>query len=43
VVESMKMQMKLTAPQAAVVEVVHDLPGQDVGQGDRLVTLRPSK
>jgi 3-methylcrotonyl-CoA carboxylase alpha subunit len=41
VVESMKMQMKLTCPQAGVVEAVHALAGQDVGQGDRLVTIQP--
>jgi biotin carboxyl carrier protein len=40
VVESMKMQMKLTSPQAGVVEAVHVLPGQDVGQGDKLITIR---
>ncbi len=40
VVESMKMQMRLTSPQNGVVEAVHRLPGQDVGQGDSLVTLR---
>ena len=40
VVESMKMQMRLTSPQCGVVEMVHGLPGQDVGQGDKLVTLR---
>jgi biotin carboxyl carrier protein len=40
VVESMKMQMKVTSPQPGVVEMVHGLPGQDVAQGDKLVTLR---
>ena len=40
VVESMKMQMRLTSPQRGVVETVHELPGQDVCQGDKLVTLR---
>lgn len=40
VVESMKMQMELKAPQAGIVEVVHESPGQDVSQGQELVTLR---
>ena len=40
VVESMKMQMRVTSPQSAIVETVHRLPGRDVGQGDKLVTLR---
>jgi biotin carboxyl carrier protein len=40
VVESMKMQMKVTSPQPGVVEAVHGLPGQDVAQGEKLVTLR---
>jgi biotin carboxyl carrier protein len=40
VVESMKMQMRLPSPRCGVVEMVHGLPGQDVGQGDKLVTLR---
>ena len=40
VVESMKMQMRLTSPQRGVVEMVHGVPGQDVSQGDKLVTLR---
>ena len=39
VVESMKMKMNLTSPQSGQVIAVHALPGQDVGQGDRLVTL----
>jgi biotin carboxyl carrier protein len=39
VVESMKMKMNLTSPQPGQVMAVHALPGQDVGQGDKLVTL----
>ena len=40
VIESMKMQMKLTFSQAGVVDATHAAPGQDVHQGDKLVTLR---
>lgn len=40
VVESMKMQMELKAPQAGIVEIVHKSLGQDVSQGQELVTLR---
>jgi biotin carboxyl carrier protein len=40
ILESMKMQMRLTSPEPGVVESVHGLPGQDVGQGEKLVTLR---
>lgn len=40
VVESMKMQMELKAPEAAVVEAVYGLPDQDTAQGEVLVTLR---
>jgi len=41
VVESMKMQMEIKAPQAGVVEAVHGPPGRDVSQGEALVVLRP--
>jgi biotin carboxyl carrier protein len=40
VLESMKMQMELRAPDSAVVEAVHHQPGKDVSQGEALVTLR---
>jgi biotin carboxyl carrier protein len=40
VVESMKMQMELKAPEGGVVEAVHGLAQRDVGQGEALVTLR---
>jgi biotin carboxyl carrier protein len=40
VVESMKMQMELKAPQAGVVETVHGPPERDVSQGQELVRLR---
>jgi biotin carboxyl carrier protein len=40
VVESMKMQMRLRFPQAGVIEAVHAVPGQDVRQGERLVTIQ---
>jgi biotin carboxyl carrier protein len=39
VVESMKMQMELRSARAGTVETVHRLPGQDVGQGEELVTI----
>ncbi len=40
IVESMKMQMELRAPQPATVEVVHGPPGRTVDQGEELVILR---
>ena len=40
VVESMKMQMELRSAKAGIVDTVHRLPGQDVGQGEALVTVR---
>jgi biotin carboxyl carrier protein len=39
VVESMKMQMELRSAKAGIVDTVHRLPGQDVGQGEALVTV----
>lgn len=41
VVESMKMQMELKAPEEGFVEVLHGPPGRDVGQGEDLIILRP--
>ena len=41
IVESMKMQMELKAPEAGVVEKVHGPPGRRVSQGEELVVLRP--
>jgi biotin carboxyl carrier protein len=40
VVESMKMQMELRAPQSGVVEQVNGPAGRKVGQGEDLVVLR---
>jgi biotin carboxyl carrier protein len=39
VVESMKMQMELRSARAGTVDTVHRFPGQDVGQGEELVTI----
>jgi acetyl-CoA carboxylase biotin carboxyl carrier protein len=39
VLESMKMEMPVEAPQAGVVERVHVSEGQAVNEGDTLVTL----
>ncbi len=39
VVESMKMQMQLRAPQAGVVTAHHAHPGADVAQAEPLLTL----
>lgn len=39
VVESMKMQMELRAPQTGVVETVHGPQGRNVDQGEQLVIL----
>jgi len=39
VVESMKMQMELKAPQAGVVAEVYGPAGRDVAQGEALVTI----
>jgi biotin carboxyl carrier protein len=41
IVESMKMQMELKAPEVGVVEEVHGPPGRRVSQGEPLVVLRP--
>ena len=41
IVESMKMQMEIKAPETGVVEDVHGPPGRKVDQGEELVTLRP--
>jgi biotin carboxyl carrier protein len=40
VVESMKMQMELKAPEEGVVEALHGPPGRNVGRGESLVTLQ---
>jgi biotin carboxyl carrier protein len=40
VIESMKMQMELKAPQAGVVEAVHGPPDREVRRGEELVVLR---
>lgn len=40
IVESMKMQMKIRAPQPAIVEVVHGPSRRNVDQGEELVRLR---
>lgn len=42
VVESMKMQMELKAPDAGIVVEVHGQPGRMVRQGEELITLRRS-
>jgi biotin carboxyl carrier protein len=39
VVESMKMQMELRSAGPGIVDRVHRSPGQDVGQGEALVTI----
>ena len=39
VVESMKMQLELRSARAGTVDRVHRSPGQDVGQGEELVTI----
>ena len=41
IVESMKMQMEIKAPEAGVIEEVHGPPGRRVSQGEELVVLRP--
>jgi biotin carboxyl carrier protein len=43
IVESMKMQMKLKAPRASLVQSVHGPPGRTVIQGEELVVLRPTE
>jgi biotin carboxyl carrier protein len=40
IVESMKMQMKIRAPQPGIVEVVHGPSQRNVDQGEELVRLR---
>ncbi|MFC2031160.1 biotin/lipoyl-containing protein [Chloroflexota bacterium] len=40
VIESMKMQMELKAPEAGVVDAVHGPPHRQVRRGDELVILR---
>jgi oxaloacetate decarboxylase alpha subunit len=40
VVESMKMQMELKAPENGVVEAVYGPPGRNVSQGESLVSLQ---
>jgi acetyl-CoA carboxylase biotin carboxyl carrier protein len=39
ILESMKMEMPVEAPQAGQVEKIHVAEGQAVGEGDVLVTL----
>jgi acetyl-CoA carboxylase biotin carboxyl carrier protein len=39
ILESMKMEMPVEAPQAGTVEKVHVAEGQAVSEGDVLVTL----
>jgi acetyl-CoA carboxylase biotin carboxyl carrier protein len=39
ILESMKMEMPVEAPQAGKVEKVHVAEGQAVSEGDALVTL----
>jgi acetyl-CoA carboxylase biotin carboxyl carrier protein len=39
ILESMKMEMPVEAPQAGRVEKIHVAEGQAVGDGDVLVTL----
>jgi acetyl-CoA carboxylase biotin carboxyl carrier protein len=39
ILESMKMEMPVEAPQAGRVEKIHVAEGQAVGEGDVLVTL----
>ena len=39
IVESMKMQMEIKAPQTGTVEEVHGPPGRRVSQGEELVVL----
>jgi biotin carboxyl carrier protein len=39
IMEAMKMQMEIRAPQAGVVRQVHVAPGQDVAGSDLLVTV----
>jgi biotin carboxyl carrier protein len=40
IVESMKMQMELSAPRSGVVDTVHGKPGRDVAQEEALVTVQ---
>jgi acetyl-CoA carboxylase biotin carboxyl carrier protein len=39
IIESMKMEMPVEAPQAGTVEKIHVKEGQAVNEGDALVTL----
>jgi len=39
ILESMKMELPVEAPQAGTVNVVHVVEGQAVSEGDVLVTL----
>jgi urea carboxylase len=43
IVESMKMQMELKAPQSGIVKQIHVRPGQDVRQGQELMTLQQGR
>ena len=40
IVESMKMSMRLKAPQSAVVEAIHGPPGRNLEQDEVVVVLR---
>ncbi len=39
ILESMKMEMPVEAPEAGIVTAVHCNEGQPVNEGDKLVTL----
>jgi urea carboxylase len=41
VVESMKMQIEMRAPEAGLVEMVNGSSDRDVDQGEELLSLRP--
>jgi len=40
ILESMKMELPVESPRAAVVDSVHVVEGQAVSEGDALLTLR---
>ncbi len=39
IIESMKMEMPVEAPQAGIVDKIHVAEGQAVSEGDMLITL----
>ena len=39
ILESMKMEMPVEAPEAGTVQTIHCAEGQAVNEGDKLVTL----